>query len=251
MAALVLGGTTLYGTTYLGGSSGYGTVFKLNTDGSSYSVLKHFSSFDYPRGALVLAGATLYGTTQSGGLLNFGSVFSISTSGSDYTVLGSFMSDGLEGVLPRAGLVLWGNTLYGTASGGAGGYGTVFKINTDSSGFTPLKNFSKTDAIKPYGGLAWAHGTLYGTTSTDSITGGGAVFSVYLAPELTLTNKGGHWAASWSAAPGLAFQLQYKTSLTQSDWINLGSPIVATNSTVIVPDAGGGDPQRFYRVIEQ
>ena len=77
------------------------------------------------------------------------------------------------------------------------------------------------------------------------------MFSVYLAPELALANAGGHWEASWSAAPGLAFQLQYKTSLTQSDWIDLGSPIVATNSTVIVPDAGGGDPQRFYRVVEQ
>ena len=119
VAALVLGGTTLYGTTYLGGSSGYGTVFKLNTDGSAYTVLKHFSSFDYPRGALVLAGATLYGTTQSGGLLNYGSVFRISTSGSDFTQLGSFLSDAFEGVVPRAGLVLWGNTLYGTASGGA------------------------------------------------------------------------------------------------------------------------------------
>jgi uncharacterized repeat protein (TIGR03803 family) len=251
VAALLLDGTTLYGTTYVGGSSGYGTVFKLSTDGSSYSVLKHFSSYDYPRGSLVLAGATLYGTIQSGGSLNFGSVFSIRTNGSDYTVLGSFMSDGYEGVIPRAGLVLWGNTLYGTASGGAGGYGTVFKINTNGSGFTPLKNFSKTDAIKPYGGLAWAHGTLYGTTSTDSITGGGAVFSVYLAPELTLTNTGGHWAASWSAAPGLGFQLQYKTSLAQSDWINLGSRIVATNSTVTVSDADCGDPQRFYRVVEQ
>jgi hypothetical protein len=77
------------------------------------------------------------------------------------------------------------------------------------------------------------------------------VFSVYVAPELTLTNAGGHWAASWSAAPGLSFQLQYKTSLDQSEWINLGSRVVATNSTVIVTDADSGDPRRFYRVVEQ
>jgi len=35
----------LYGKTYIGGTFGAGTVFKLNTDGTGFTVLK---SFDYP-----------------------------------------------------------------------------------------------------------------------------------------------------------------------------------------------------------
>jgi uncharacterized repeat protein (TIGR03803 family) len=33
-AGLILSGGTLYGTTYMGGSSGDGTVFKMNTNGT-------------------------------------------------------------------------------------------------------------------------------------------------------------------------------------------------------------------------
>ena len=46
MLALVLSGGTLYGTTYLGGSSDKGTVFKVNTDGTGYTVLKSFTGSD-------------------------------------------------------------------------------------------------------------------------------------------------------------------------------------------------------------
>ena len=43
-AGVALSGTVLYGTTYSGGSFGIGTVFKMNTDGTDYTVLKHFGS---------------------------------------------------------------------------------------------------------------------------------------------------------------------------------------------------------------
>ena len=39
----------LYGTAHQGGTSGYGTVFKLNTDGTGFTVLKNF---DYSTGGL-------------------------------------------------------------------------------------------------------------------------------------------------------------------------------------------------------
>src|SRR6266478_5688774 len=44
-----------------------------------------------------------------------------------------------DGSSPCAGLILSGNTLYGTAAyGGSPGYGTVFAVNTDGTGFTTL-----------------------------------------------------------------------------------------------------------------
>ena len=47
-----------------------------------------------------------------------------------------------DGANPYAGLILSGNTLYGTASdGGSSGNGTVFAVNTDGTGFTNLHSF--------------------------------------------------------------------------------------------------------------
>ena len=55
----------------------------------------------------------------------------------------SFVRDGGNRPLPYAGLVQGTDgALYGTAhQGGSSGYGTVFKLNTDGTGFTVLKNF--------------------------------------------------------------------------------------------------------------
>ena len=50
-----------------------------------------------------------------------------------------------DGAYPAAGLILSGNTLYGTASGGGtNGNGTVFAVNTDGTGFTVLHTFTAT-----------------------------------------------------------------------------------------------------------
>lgn len=117
-ATLVLSGSMLYGTTYAGGSSNFGTVFKLNTNGTGYAVLQNFLSPTHangavPSGNLVLSGSTLYGTTEAGGQFSVGTVFKLNTNGTGFTVLRSFSLNGNNGVRPRAGLVLSGTTLYG------------------------------------------------------------------------------------------------------------------------------------------
>jgi uncharacterized repeat protein (TIGR03803 family) len=189
-AGLALAGSTLYGTVYgispvMGGGSGFGGVFKVNTDGSVYSVLKSFTGGDGwgPQGFLVLAGSTLYGTTQSGGSSSNGVVFKVNTDGSGYAVLKSFT--GGDGLYPEAGLVLAGSTLYGTTtrggssySGPASGYGVVFKVNTDGSGYAVLKDFTGSDGASPNGELVLAGSTLYGTTGGGGSSGKGIVFQV-------------------------------------------------------------------------
>jgi len=53
-----------------------------------------------------------------------------------------------DGAFPYAGLILSGNTLYGTAYiGGSANNGTVFRVNTDGSSFTNLHSFSALVAI--------------------------------------------------------------------------------------------------------
>jgi hypothetical protein len=49
---------------------------------------------------------------------------------------------------------------------------------------------------------------------------------------------------------GLVYQVQYKTNLLQTGWINLGKPLIATSGTLSVSDTNAFNlsPQRFYRV---
>src|SRR5260370_15288863 len=84
-----------------------------------------------------------------------------------FTLLHSFtgVSDGAN---PRAGLILSGSTLYGTAGqGGSFGVGTVFAINTDGTGFTNLHNFTGgSDGSVPRARIL-SNITLSGTTGMD------------------------------------------------------------------------------------
>ena len=71
--SLTLSGTTLYGMTEGGGSTGIGNVFSIGTDGTNYQNLVGFENRYgtltgfYPLGSLTLGGTTLYGMTSEGG----------------------------------------------------------------------------------------------------------------------------------------------------------------------------------------
>lgn len=55
---------------------------------------------------------------------------------------------------------------------------------------------------------------------------------------------------TWSATSGIAYQLQYTSSLSPANWINLGSAVTATASTASATDTiVSGAGQRFYRVV--
>jgi uncharacterized repeat protein (TIGR03803 family) len=187
---LVLSGNTLYGTTQAGGSGGAGTIFSIHTDGTGYTNFYNFnfagpdggdpngSSGGIPWGGLILSGNTLYGTTSEGSSDN-GTVFAVNTDGTGFTNLYRFIGTSL-GSHPEAGLVLAGNTLYGTTyAGGSNNEGTVFAINTDSTGFTNLHNFAyAVDGGNPQAGLVLSGNTLYGTTSAGGSVNNGTVFSM-------------------------------------------------------------------------
>jgi uncharacterized repeat protein (TIGR03803 family) len=93
-----------------------------------------------------------------------------------------------DGALPKGGLMLSGDSLYGTASeGGRWGEGTVFKIYVDGMGFANLHNFTATsgpspginsDGASPNAGLILSGGILYGTAGQGGSSGNGAVFAL-------------------------------------------------------------------------
>jgi uncharacterized repeat protein (TIGR03803 family) len=150
-----------------------------------------------PQAGLILSGNTLYGTTDFGGSSSNGIVFAINTDGTGFTNLHSFTASfgsypfyaNNDGANPLDGLILSGNTLYGTTdSGGMYGDGTIFSINTNGMSFTNLYSFTATsypgfpytnsDGGSPLGGLVLSDNTLYGTTKFGSSSGRGAVFAI-------------------------------------------------------------------------
>src|ERR1035437_7704949 len=67
VSVLVLSSNSLYGRTASGGTNGNGTIFKINTDGTGYGILRSLTNSPSPEGGMVLIGSTLYGTTFTGG----------------------------------------------------------------------------------------------------------------------------------------------------------------------------------------
>ena len=177
----------LYGTTYQGGASNVGTVFKIQTDGTGYALLYSFLSNRADgsnpfSGLLQGSDGALYGTTRSGGASGLGTVFKINPDGTGYALLYSFSY--VNGANPQ-GTLIQGNdgALYGTALfGGAWGYGTVYKINTDGTGCAPLHSFTDVigwDGSYPASGLIQgSDSALYGTTLYGGRIYSGTVYKI-------------------------------------------------------------------------
>jgi len=199
--SLTLNGSTIYGATVHGGtssgSSTDGVVFKINTDGTSYTNLVNFaggSDGANPYGGLTLANSKLYGMTRIGGSANGGTIFSVNLDGTGYTNLFSFTGGSASGANPNGSLTLVGSTLYGTTkSGGSANKGTVFGINLDGSGYTNLYSFTGgSDGANPDGDLTAAGNILYGWTSAGGSGGVGTVFAVTIPePSVCLLVAGG------------------------------------------------------------
>jgi uncharacterized repeat protein (TIGR03803 family) len=147
---LILSSNTLYGAASVGGSGGGGTIFMVNTDGASFATLHNFTNAIDGAGpeGLILSSNTLYGTTRGGGSSGNGTVFAVNTDGTGFTNLYSFSAYtydpstetqvNSDGAVPSAGLVLLGDTLFGTTEkGGSSGNGTLFSLSLVSISAAP------------------------------------------------------------------------------------------------------------------
>src|SRR6266850_5441932 len=89
-AVIEAGDGMLYGVASKGGQFGFGTVFRLNKDGSNFTVLKHLAGAvdgAYPEARLLEASdGFLYGAASGGGNTNdHGTLFQLSKDGSTFT----------------------------------------------------------------------------------------------------------------------------------------------------------------------
>jgi len=206
-AGLIFDGAgNLYGTTYSGGTHGWGAVFELSSGANGTWNEKVLHSFSrnpeigdgfQPTAPLLLDGnGNLYGTTTVGGVgckpYGCGAVFELSpgTNGNwTEKVLHSF--SGRDGLTPKAGLIFDGaGNLYGTASLGGNssncnppnGCGTAFELSPGTNGKWKAKvlhSFGFKDGIYPQAALVFdASGNLYGTARTGGGAAWGTVFKL-------------------------------------------------------------------------
>jgi uncharacterized repeat protein (TIGR03803 family) len=209
--------TILYGTTPLGGASGFGTVFKLtlNAKGTAWTeaILYSFTGLSdggKPYAGLALKANLLYGTTLDGGVSSQGAVFKLTppaTAGEAWTetVLYSFTGQS-DGGKPYAGVIFnSAGSLFSTTGSGGSGYGTVFELTPPKKGSTTwtekvLYAFGGgPDGSYARSGLIFdASGNLYSTTGVGSANSG-VVFE--LSPP---AKSGGTWTESvlWTFSGG-------------------------------------------------
>ena len=190
VAGLLLGSDgNFYGTTYAGGIYGYGTVFRLSTNGPLTTLVSFgYANGAYPRAALSqdVAG-NFYGTTFQGGAYSNGTVFMMTPTGL-LTNLYSF-TGGNDGAQPVAGLFYGsdGNFYGTTANGGAYGVGTLFTIAPNGSLVTRIQ-FDGFNGANPQAPLAARLGEfLFGTTPNGGAFNRGTIFSLDFssAPQIT------------------------------------------------------------------
>ena len=186
----------LFGTTYNGGQSGYGTVFELSPSGNGWtkSTVYAFAGNNdgrYPMSGLTLGGAGIfYGTTRSGDAKKQGTVYQLrkTSGGWTETILHSF--NGTEGGSPMVGfLLLRHGTLYGTTNyGGGSDQGTAFSLTQNGHRFIVLWSFNGTNGSSPYNGMVSdSVGNLYGVANGGT-SGYGVIF--------VLRNHKGVWQES-------------------------------------------------------
>jgi uncharacterized repeat protein (TIGR03803 family) len=172
--SLISDGTYLYGMTPYGGSNGYGTLFKIKSDGSGFEKIIDFEGLNgkEPHGSLIFHGSYLFGMTMFGGTNNQGIIFKIKPDGTDFNVLYEF--NGQDGGRPNGSLYYDGNYLFGmTTFGGTNssnnGQGVIFKIKPDGTEFTKLHDFNCTNGGDPYGSLISDGIHLFGMTTECGI----------------------------------------------------------------------------------
>ncbi|MGA2660465.1 MAG: choice-of-anchor tandem repeat GloVer-containing protein [Verrucomicrobiota bacterium] len=252
-------GTTVWGGLHTNSSPyvGFGTIFKMSTNGLLTTLYSFTGGADggWPYAGLVLGNdGSFYGTASNGGrqYYGYGAIFQVTPDGT-YTKLYAFAYS--DGATPYAGLIQGSDgNLYGTTyAGGAHGVGTVFRVTTDGA-LTTLHSFAgAADGSNPLGSLVQGNdGNFYGTAATGGAYSNGVIFrvSVPLPPvirSVAATTDG--VALTWSTVATQSYQVQYTSSLAQTNWNNLGSPLTAASGTLAVTDIAPSDPQRWYRIL--
>jgi uncharacterized repeat protein (TIGR03803 family) len=219
----------LYGDTGVGGSIGYGVLFRVDKNGKNFQVLQDYSVNGYAANGSTptslaagndgnVYGTTYYGGSNSCGFYNCGTLFQVNAATGAYKVVVNFDAE-TSGANPTNLVVGPDGTFYGTTFG----ENTILFHYIESTGElqTTLLSFPEIGG-EPTQGTASAigpDGNLYGTY-TGPCAGGIGLFSVQLdgsnlqlypfyttdqnvSPDgLVLASDGNFWMAEYYGSTG-------------------------------------------------
>jgi uncharacterized repeat protein (TIGR03803 family) len=179
-------------------------VFRVNTDGTGFQTLHSFTAV------------------------------------SNYTYLNFITATNSDGAGPNGGLLLSGNTLYGTAdTSGPLGWGTAFALNPNGTGFQTLYAFGpqppyNSVGANPSGGLVLLGNRLYGT----AIYGGNA-----LPPWLESLNDAGSGTVFAINTDGTGFTVlhSFPTNTVNSDGIWPYAQLIIDGNTLYGATSAGAE----------
>jgi uncharacterized repeat protein (TIGR03803 family) len=218
----------LYGTASSGGTSGYGTVFRVRPDGTDFVVLHQFpaptttsgvsknSDGGAPLAGLIDGGdGFLYGVASQFGPNGYGTIYAISLSDLSFAVRYGFSNT--DGARPIAELTrgsdgkLYGTTVSGgeVTSGTLSNLGTFFSIDTTGSNFATLHDFEAKDGTGPGSRVVQqADGVFYGLASSSGSCGYGTLWRYSAAGDTVTGNtKCGRTKSDQNGGGGVGFLL--------------------------------------------
>jgi uncharacterized repeat protein (TIGR03803 family) len=184
-----------YGTT-VASDEGVGTLFQL-TPGGGFSTVVFFPGTNAsseifgagPNGDMVeAADGNLYGVTRGydGSSAPPGPTIWRYTLGGEFETVFSFPPGGGDGLYLTTGVALGSDgNLYGTASNGGAGFGTLYQVSTEGN-FNLLHTFfNGADGFSPDGTpMIGSDGSVVGTSGGSAVVGGvtyaGQIFSAHL-----------------------------------------------------------------------
>jgi uncharacterized repeat protein (TIGR03803 family) len=197
-----------YGTTTDGGTNlpGFGTLFRITTNGVLTTLLHLGSSYSLTEGH----DGRLYGTVSSGGPRGYGYAFAITTNGV-YSMI-AYFGDSSAGVYPSSALTQAGDgSFWGTTR-----YEHVYRLGTNGllSGVASFYNY--WNGQDPEGGVVIGRDRgLYGLTAQGGLLGGGVIYRVDLATQMYfITHGSAGWDVLVLGLPETSYQLQRSAGLT-------------------------------------
>jgi uncharacterized repeat protein (TIGR03803 family) len=238
----------LYGTTCADYLGGFGTLFRVSPDGSTFATVLYFDGCDdgsHPQAALLEDSAgNLYGTTPAGGpcQTSQGTLFRLSIGCSPQIT-----------AQPASQAVLVGaNVQLSVAVTGARPFSYQWQRNgtnlLDSGSVLGSTNRSLTLTS-----VSLADAGTYSVSLSNSLgsaTSTAAHLTVVSPPVfLSAVRSNCTLALTWSTMPGQRYRLQYKSSLAATNWTYWGSSVFPTSNTVTAADNVCTNTQRFYRVV--
>jgi uncharacterized repeat protein (TIGR03803 family) len=180
----------LYGTTSVGGTDGFGTIFQLKHDGTKWTekVLHGFQNADdgaYPYAGFVAdSHGVLYGAATQGGVQGGGTIFTLTQTKNGawkFAVITSVPGWGISGSFRNLLLDEAGN-IYGTTHcDGDDSAGTIFKLAPSGKSWTYTLLYTFTggsDGQFTISNLVLKNGALYGTTLNGGQDGAGVVYKL-------------------------------------------------------------------------